>query len=280
MEDKKQSYLEYLKIRNFSERTIKGKSFGIEYFINYIRNKGIENFDKVTEEDIKEYQKYRYYYQNKIGIQDSPGHQNWHISTVKQFFKYLIKSGELNYNPAQNIELVKEPKRLPKSALTHKEVKKIINQININEPLGYRDRTILEVLYSSGIRRSELTNIKLKDVKLEEGTIRINKGKGNKDRMVPIGKIAIKYLEGYIKFVRKEILKNKESEYLFISKKQNKLSIDRLGDIVKMYAQMSGIEKEVTTHTFRRSCATEMIRREAKIMYVKELLGHKSLETI
>ncbi len=276
----KNEYLEYLKIRNYAELSIKSVEHSLRYFIDYVLKSNITEPEGITENHIQSYQKYRYYYENKSGKQDSAHTQNTHVSRIRQWFRYMRKNGYINYNPAEEIEFIREPKKVIKIALTDQEVRKILRQPDINTLRGYRDRTILEVLYATGVRRNELCKFKLKDVYLQEGLLKVEQGKGKKDRMVPIGKVAEKYLEQYIKFVRLELLRDAKSEYLFISEMKRGLSKDRVSEIVSYYAKQAGIDKEVTAHTLRRTCATEMIRRKANVMHVSRLLGHEKLESI
>ncbi|MBU1121608.1 MAG: tyrosine-type recombinase/integrase, partial [Candidatus Omnitrophica bacterium] len=160
-----------------------------------------------------------------------------------------------------------------------KEIKKLLKAPDIHIPIGYRDRTILEVFYSSGIRRQELVNLKPQDVDYEKGFLRVNRGKGGKDRVVPLGRIACKYLENYIKLVRIDLRRIKNCEYLFISTLGNQMEVSTLRRMINRYVKKSRIEKRVTPHVFRHSMATHLIQDKANIRCVQEILGHKSLDT-
>lgn len=145
--------------------------------------------------------------------------------------------------------------------------------------LGYRDRAILEVLYATGIRRQELMNLQPPDADCEKGFLRVNRGKGNKDRIVPLGKIACTYVENYIKLVRIDTARKRNSPYLFLSLMGNRLSRSALRDMIIRYAKKGKINKAVTPHVFRHTCATHLIRHKANIRCVQEILGHQSLDT-
>lgn len=165
------------------------------------------------------------------------------------------------------------------------EVKKLLEIPDKTTVLGYRDRTILEVLYSSGMRRSELLNLRLDDVDFEAGVLRINAGKGNKDRVVPIGKIASRYLKNYIKEVRERLVKYPELDYVFLSRIGKRISKCMLGLRIKEYAKQAGIEKDISAHTLRATCATHCIRGKKRKeqmhpRYLMELLGHNSMEAL
>lgn len=274
-----EKFVERLKILNRSESTIARQTIALNDFIVYLEKTGVYDICSVRQANIIEYQKYRKEYRNHYGREDGPEAQNRYLEAVKQFFIFLKKEGITVYNPAEEMEYIKEPKRLPKPALTFKEIKKILNSIDIQTLAGYRDRTILEILYSSGIRRFELQGIKLNEVDYNEGFIRVH-GKGDKDRVVPMGKTACQHVENYINGIRPYLLAKNQSEYLFTGRFGKMISKSALDEIAKRYISKAGIKTNVTTHTFRRSCATGMIRNNANVMMVKELLGHASMSTI
>jgi integrase/recombinase XerD len=157
-------------------------------------------------------------------------------------------------------------------------MKKLLKIPDTGTKEGYRDRAILEIFYSTGIRRGELLNLKKEDIDYEGGYLRVNQGKGSKDRVVPLGRIACKYAENYIKGIRPWFVNSREIPELFVGKKGYKLSNSGLGEIIKKYAVKSEIPKPISPHTFRRTCATEMIKNNANLMHVKEMLGHSSTE--
>ena len=243
-------------------------------------NYPLKDIMDITEEHIKEYQKYRHYYQNRYKRCDSVSVQNKHLSSIKIFFRYLKETGYIVNDPTKSIQYAREPKRLPKTALTHNEVKKLLRQPDTHTLTGYRDRTLLELLYSTGIRKTELLNLKLQDIDYEEGYLRVNQGKGQKDRVTPIGKIACHYLETYIKGIRPMLIRSKTEQALFLGKRGQPLKRNGLSELIARYAKRIDTEKKITTHTFRRSCATGMIKNNANVMHVKDLLGHNSLETV
>ena len=145
--------------------------------------------------------------------------------------------------------------------------------------LGYRDRTILEVLYSTGIRKLELMNLTLADAQLEEELLRINGGKGAKDRVVPLTRVACSFLESYINAIRPQLLGNKTSRRLFLSQRGRPIARNTLGGIVEKYARLAQIKKRVTCHLWRHSCATHLLQNKANLRHVQEILGHRSLAT-
>jgi len=163
--------------------------------------------------------------------------------------------------------------------LSVSEARRIIHAPDTKTVIGYRDQAVLEVLYSSGIRKEELNNLTLEDVDCDDGFLRIIEGKGNKDRIVPIGRIACRYLENYIHSVRSELVTNPQNNYLFLTMRGKKFSKNVLWELVKKYARKAKLKKNVYPHTFRHSCATAMLKNKADIRTIQKLLGHASLDS-
>ena len=177
------------------------------------------------------------------------------------------------------------PRRLPRNVLTESEMKRLLDAPDKSTVLGYRDKTILEVFYSSAIRRLELLNLNLNDIDLDAGVLRINAGKGNKDRVVPIGKIACRYLKHYVREVRAYLVKDPTNDHVFLSRQGKRISKCMLGLRLKMYVKKAGIEKDISPHTLRATCATHCLRGKKRKhqmhpRHLMELLGHSSMEAL
>ena len=274
------SFEEYLQLHYRAKATIKGNLWHLDKFIEYLQRYGLDDIRQITSRHITEYRKFRYFRINDRGETDSPASQNRHLEALKRFFAFLKQEGVIIHDPTEKSEYARVPKRLPKSALSDQEINKLLACPDTNTLMGYRDRTMMEVLYSSGIRQGELINLNLTDVDLEDGFLRINEGKGGHDRMVPLGRIARQFLENYIKGIRPSFHNARKREALFLSKKGNRISKTALVERIEKYVKASGIEKHVTTHTFRRTCATGMIKNDCNAYLVKELLGHSDMRTI
>lgn len=271
-------FLEHRRQKNYAKSTMNMDRRCLYDFRRFIKDEGISDTHQIRAQNIEDYQKYWKDYKNHKGQEDIIEVQNRYLATVKLLFRYLKKEGYVGNDLTEGIEYRKTPVRLPKPALTNREVKKFLRKVDAGDKYGYRNRTIFEVFYSTGIRRNELINIQLKDVDYENGFIRVL-GKGNKERVVPIGKTACQHLENYISGIRSEIMRKKESKYLFLTYKGEPFTNSGLSSLVERYARTCGLEKKVTTHTFRRSCATGMIRNNANVMHVKTMLGHESIQT-
>ena len=228
---------------------------------------------------IQDYQTHLYETVNSRGEPNSVFHQNNTLKAIKGFFRYLAENNYLVSDPSRDVSYARTPKRLPRSILTGPEAKKVIHAPNTKTATGYRDRAIIEVFYSTGIRRNELINLELADVDYHEGFVRVNSGKGNKDRVVPIGKIACRYIENYVKGVRPMLVKDPTDNHLFLTINGTKISENRVWQLIKIYSKKTKIKKNITPHTFRHTCATLMLKNKANIRHIQELLGHSSLES-
>ena len=269
-----------MEARNYSPKSIHDYLWSLGKFFAFLEEYGVENAHDVTAELVRDYRAWRHRYRNRYGRPDTPRAQNNHLAVVKVFFRYLHGEGLIPSDPAKGLEYVKEPKTLPHVTLNNREMKKLLRQCDTNTVLGYRDRAMIELLYSTGVRRSELINLKPDDINVEEGIVRVNAGKGNKDRVVPLGRIACRYVDTYIKGIRPLIFKARDNAYLFVSKKGGRLERSAIARITDLYAARAKLGKKISPHTFRRSCATEMIRNRAQLYHVKEMLGHESIESV
>jgi integrase/recombinase XerD len=280
MQTLRDKYRDYLLTLNYAKKTIQSYVFYLNRFFAWLRESGIGELAAVTRDIVRDYQTHLFEEINaSTGQPNAVTYQNRSLQTVKSFFHFLSENDYLVGDPAKSIPYAREPQRLPRSILTQSEAKKVLHAPDTKTVLGYRDRTILEVLYSTGIRKEELLNILLTDVDYNDGLIRINCGKGKKDRVVPIGRIACRYLENYIKAVRPSLIRDPYNNHLFLSLRGNRLSKNMVWQIVKSYAGKAKIKKTISPHTFRHTCATLMLRNQANIRHIQELLGHASLDS-
>lgn len=198
------------------------------------------------------------------------------ITVIKNFYGFLLTEKIISKNPTENIKSPKLPKKLP-LYLTEGEVDLLLD-INLNSALDYRNKAMLELLYATGIRVSELVNLTLNNLNLENDYIRIM-GKGSKERIVPIGDIAIKFLHLYLDEYRLELLKNNTSNYLFINNMQKKISRQGFYKIIKKQCLFKKIDKNISPHILRHSFATHLLANGADLRVIQELLGHEDITT-
>lgn len=273
-----QEFLKTLKVRNLSPSHIKGVAWRLGKFLLYLAGREITEVTGITKEVIAGFQIEQYERINQMGKPNSVGHQNQMLAAVKQLTSYLKEYDYLVSDPARDIRYAKTPKSLPRGILTPTEARKILHAPDTKSVIGYRDRTILELLYSTGIRKDELIGLTLGDVDYTDGFLRVI-GKGNKERVVPLGRIACRYLENYIKSVRPELLRDPYEKTVFLSQRHRPLSKNMVWELTKRHARKAKITKNVHPHTFRHTCATQMLRNKAHIRAVQELLGHESIDS-
>jgi len=200
------------------------------------------------------------------------------ISGVKAFFRYLIMEDLRDDNPAELLETPRLPQKLP-DTLSREEINQILESIDLSDPQGTRNRAMLETLYASGLRVSELINLKISGVYSDEGFLRVI-GKGNKERLVPIGKEALKFIAIYRDEIRNHIdIVKGHSDTLFLNRRGSGLSRVSVFTIVKDTALKAGIDKNISPHTFRHSFATHLVENGADLRAVQEMLGHESITT-
>ena len=272
-------YLAYLELRSFAERTRVTRASALRLLFRFFAETKVPDAQAVTAAALRDFQRWHHYEPTNRGAARSVRYQNRVLSTVRSFFRFLQVEGITVHNPAAELEYAKEPQSLPRNILTPQEARRIIEAPDTGTVLGYRDRTILEVLYATGIRKNELMNLTLADARLEEELLRINAGKGGKDRVVPLTAVACSFLETYIKAVRPQLLGKKRSERLFLSLRGRPIARNTLGSVVEKYAARARIKKRVTCHLWRHSCATHLLQNKANLRHVQEILGHRSLAT-
>ena len=200
------------------------------------------------------------------------------ISSIRSFFKFLILEKIVDENPSDLLENPKTGKKLPEF-LTVKEVDELVQQIDRSKADGERNLAIIEVLYGCGLRVTELIELKISEIYWKEGFIRVI-GKGNKERLIPLGKIASKYLKVYLNEVRvHQIISNEFIDHVFLNKNGKKLSRIMIFKIIKRLTELAGIKKNVSPHTLRHSFATHLVEGGADLRAVQEMLGHQSINT-
>ncbi|BBO72182.1 tyrosine recombinase XerD [Desulfosarcina alkanivorans] len=273
------AYLRSLKVRNLSERTIDHVDWMLAKFLAYLEGCGVTHVEQIASQTIREYQMALFESLNSRGQPNSIAYQNRMLSAAKNFTRFLKDNDYIVSDPGGNVAYAKEPKKLPRGVLTPAEARRIIHAPDVKTVIGYRDRTILEVLYSSAIRKDELNKLTLADVDYRDGFLRIIEGKGKKDRIVPIGRIACRYLENYIKSVRGELIVDPYNAHLFLTMQGKTFSKNVVWKLVKKYAKKAKLKKNVHPHTFRHSCATAMLKNKADIRTIQKLLGHASLDS-
>ena len=199
------------------------------------------------------------------------------LSSFRRFFRYIMREGLRNSDPTADIEMPRIGRSLPKT-LSEDEVDSLLHAPNTDEPLGHRDRTMLELLYATGLRVSELINLKQSQVNFNQGVLRIV-GKGDRERLIPLGEEAQRWLRDFIDGPRMEILLERQTDYLFPTRRGDRMTRQAFWHIIKRYAQKAGISKKLSPHSLRHAFATHLLNRGADLRVVQLLLGHSDLST-
>ncbi len=270
----------YLSSKGYSQGTLYNYKRSLVPFTAFLKQRGVVDITDIKREHVFDYQRYLYHEYKPLKKKSlSLEYQFNLLKVVKVFFRYMAKVNIILSDPARDLELPKLPKKLPRGVMTKRQVKKLLNAPDRTTAAGYRDRAILELLYATGIRRQELRSLTVQNVNLEDREITIRKGKGGKDRVVPLTQSAMYYLENYMRKKRKILLGENNTDALFINSRSNPLHKNFIPDMIRKYTHKAGLRVHVTTHSFRHTCATHLLQNNANIRAIQELLGHESLST-
>ena len=274
-----QRYREQRELLNFSARTWPTIRGVLGQLRRTLDPRQLEDVGAITTDTLTGFRHWLFYEPTARGAARAIATQNRCLSIVKGFFAFLLEDGAIGRDPAAALLHAREPHTLPRNVLTPPEARRILEKPDVQTVLGYRDRTLLEVLYATGIRRSELMALTVADARLDEGLLRINGGKGARDRVVPLTQIAVAFLETYLAGIRPRMLGGAPSDRLFISRRGRPMSKNAIADVVGKYAKLARIKKRVTPHCWRHTCATHLVKNSANLRHVQEMLGHKQLST-
>ena len=266
------TFIDYLRSeQGLSENTVVSYRYDLSKYMKHLSHKGVKKVTMATTEDIEDF---------LLTMKDedaAPTTVARAVSSLKSFYKYLVSEGKAAIDPALNIDAPRFLRRLP-DVLSPEEVFEILETPDTSKPLGLRDRAILELMYATGARVSEILGLRIGDLVLESSMIRVF-GKGSKERLVPVGEVAKEFVEKYLKSVRPTLRTAAQSDYLFLSGRSGKMSRNTLWKMVKRYALRAGTRKHVTPHTFRHCFATHLLEGGADLVVVQELLGHADIST-
>jgi integrase/recombinase XerD len=265
-------FLNYLIVeKGLSKNTIEAYSHGLNRFLNYLRRKGMEEVREISKLDIREF----LLFLKKKGLSSKTLARN--LVSIRVFMRFLTEESILSANPAEEIESPKTAKTLPE-ILSLEEVETLLEQPDTQIPQGMRDRAMLEMLYATGMRVSELTQLQVNNVHLEAGYVLIY-GKGSKERIVPIGNEAMKWARRYMGETRERLLKKRESPFLFVNRSGKPMSRQHFWKSIKAYGRRAGIRKRIAPHLIRHSFASHLLERGADLRSVQLMLGHVDIST-
>jgi integrase/recombinase XerD len=272
-------HLQDLLVKNYSEYTVKNRKTHIGFFVEWCHDRGITEPTEVTRPILEHYQRYLFHYRQKNGNPLTFRSQLARLVPLRVWFRWMARQRHILHNPASELELPRMEHRLPKTVLTVGEMEQVLAQPDVNDPLGLRDRALMETLYSTAMRRLELANLKLYDLDTERGTVTIRQGKGKRDRIIPIGERAAVWVEKYLRESRPQLVVEPDDHTVFLSNAGEPFSLDHLSALVRTHVDAANIGKRGACHMFRHVCATLMLENGADIRHIQQMLGHADIKT-
>lgn len=272
-------HLEWMRVRQYTESSVVGRAKQLKWFADWAEERAVLRPTEVTKAILERYQRWLFHYRKKDGQPLGVGSQMQRLTAVRVFFRWLARDNRLLYNPASELEMPRVEKRLPKAILSSAETDRILNQPDLGLPLGIKDRAILETLYSTGMRRKELTQLSVFGVDAERGTVMVRLGKGKKDRLIPIGERALAWIEKYLVEVRPSLVMPPDAHVLFLTGAGEAITPGHLTYVASKYVEAAGIAgKRGACHLFRHTMATLMLEGGADIRFIQQMLGHSDLQ--
>jgi len=274
-----QRHAEWLQARGYAATTVKARTRQLGHFhrwCRYFAPGELEDYSLLTLEE------YRLHLHRRRKADGEPlgwGSKVQMLLAIRGFFKWLTLMKRIPSNPAADVELPRQPVRLPRAVMTVEEVERVLAQPDLRRREGLRDRAIMETLYSTGVRRAECAHLCLGDLELGRGILLVRNGKGGRDRYVPIGQRASLWVERYLRKVRPLQARSPDDGRLFRSRRRNPLSPKRIGDLTHRHVVKADLGKVGSCHLLRHSMATHLLEGGADIRYIQEMLGHAQLST-
>jgi integrase/recombinase XerD len=274
-----ESYLEWMRVHNYARTTIENRRRYLGYFTSFVQTCEAWKAADVSPELVAGYQLELHRYRKANGCPLSVATQVQRLIPVSQFFTWLRREHRIDENPTADLLMPRPDRQLPEATLSADEMARLMSAPDVTRPLGLRDRAVLEVFYSSALRRSEVIALRVPDLDFERGTLFVRRGKGAKDRFVPVGERALFWVRLYLGMVRPRFCANTPNDVLFVSSVGTPICANWLCRKVRTYLRQAGISKRGSCHLLRHSVATLMLEGGADIRYVAEMLGHARLET-
>ncbi len=265
------------RLRAFSEYTLKSYRRGLKDFVQWCEDRDLQSPEGLMPQHLNSYRRGVFHYHNKKGEPLKHSSQMVFLTPVRSLFRWLTEQQFLAFNPAASMDMPRTRQTLPRNILTAKEVEVVIGEVDVTAPLGLRDRALLEVTYSTGLRRSELADLKVQDVNLSSGWVLVEQGKGGKDRRIPIGERACLWLQKYLYDQRPYLLGDKSYDAVFLYNNGKPMSADRIYRTIHGYIEQANIGKQGGSHMLRHAMATHMLEQGADIRFIQKMLGHEQL---
>jgi len=279
IEEPRDSFIRNLMLEDRALNTIKGARYSLGIFLKFLRTHGIRDIRGITDETLAHFMKSERERVTKDGSPLSKMTILTRLCVLSKFFLFLRKKGHILFNPMEGYKLPKAPNQIPRDIMTDREMKKFLSLPNTRSLYGYRDRTMLELLYSTGMRASELINLKLGDLSLMKREIKVQRGKGGRARIIPLNHTAVLFLQGYLKRIRPKIILDEKDDILFVSHQGKKMCYEAFRSFMAGYREKAGFRKNITSHSFRHTVATELLEAGMDIRFIQVFLGHSALKS-
>jgi integrase/recombinase XerD len=272
-------FLDALERTNVSPETIRLRRRQLDHLVAWLHERGIRRPAEVTLPMLERYHRALDHHRKRDGAPLSTTSKHMALSAVRVFFRWCARQHLVLHNPAADLPLPRLAQRLPRRILSAAEAEWVLNQPNLDNPMGLRDRAILEVFYSTGIRRAELAALRVEDVDMVRGTVTVRQGKGKKDRVVPIGERALAWCRRYLQELRPTLVPEPDHGVLFVARDGGgPLTVHALTERVSRFVERAGIRQYGACHLFRHTMATLMLENGADIRFIQAILGHAHLQ--
>jgi integrase/recombinase XerD len=263
------AFLEWTAVTGCSQDTVRRRTAALRRFVHWCEERDLQRPQDITRPILERYQRSLYLHRKRDGQPLTYGSQQVMLTPLKGFFQWLTRENHLLYNPASELVLPKKPRRLPKTLLGVEDIEAVLRQPDVSTAAGLRDRAILEVFYSTGLRRAEVVNLTLYDIDARRATLWVRQGKGQKDRLLPLGARALAWLERYRLVARPQLLSGHDEGALFVTDAGQRFRRGALSARVKRYLRQAGIDREGSCHLFRHAMATHMLENGADIRFIQ-----------
>ncbi len=272
-------FVEWMGAHGYAEATISGRRRALRSLQRWLAERGVTRTGEVTRPMVERYQRWLFHHRKPNGQPLTFLTQRGMLTPVRAFFSWAAKTNRVLYNPASELEMPRVEHRLPKHVLTVAEVETVMSQPDLTHPGGRRDRAILEVFYSTGIRRSEVVELRLFDIDFDRRAVHIRQGKGRRDRVVPIGERALVWVDRWLRDGRERYVLEPDDGFIFIARDGGPLSRAYMTTMAGHYVTKANIGKTGSCHLFRHTMATLMLESGADIRFIQAILGHAKLST-
>jgi integrase/recombinase XerD len=272
-------YLEHRAVIGSTQVSVRTMRANIEGFTDWAHERGVTHPSQVSRAVLQRYQRWLHYRRKADGQPLSLVTQRTMVGTLRSWFRWLTREGEIAANPAADLDMPRKIHRVPRAVLSEGEAERVLAMADLSTTIGLRDRALMEVLYATGMRRMEIAGLLCEDIDAERGLVFIRQGKGRKDRLIPLGERALYWVRRYTANARDQLVWNSQHHELFLTVVGNPMSKEQLSNLVAAYVKAAGVGKPGACHLWRHTMATLMLEGGADIRFIQVMLGHSDLSS-